>query len=235
MHTAKEARGKGVGSALVQRLLQKARELGVRRVCLETGSQEAFAPARGLYRRNGFMECAVFADYPKSSCNTFMEIALATSGTLHIAEECPTKSEIVALLETHLEFARAVTPPEAVHALDIDGLLDESVHFFACRDGAGLLLGVGALKMLSADLCEVKSMHTAKEARGKGVGSALVQRLLQKARELGVRRVCLETGSQEAFAPARALYRLNGFVECAAYGSYPDVPGSTFMEAVIRG
>lgn len=146
-----------------------------------------------------------------------------------IDAEDPATADIVALLERHLDFARATTDPAFVFALDLDGLRVPQITFVAARDADGSLLGIGALKRLDDIEGELKSMHTAAEARGHGVASAVVADLLARARAAGLRRVSLETGSQDAFTPARALYRGLGFRECGPFGDYADVPSSAFL------
>src|SRR6266446_2354240 len=64
-----------------------------------------------------------------------------------IAVDDPRVDDVRALLEAHLAFSRAVTPPGHVHALEIDGLLDPAVTFFSARRD-GVLVGIGALKRL---------------------------------------------------------------------------------------
>lgn len=145
-----------------------------------------------------------------------------------ISVEDPRTPDVVDLLERHLEFARAVTPPEDVHALDIDGLTDPSVTFFSLRND-GRLLGIGAIKQLDETHFELKSIHTAEEARGNGVGRTMVEHLLGVARDRGAQRVSLETGNVEAFAPSRALYASAGFVESGPFGDYESGNTSTFM------
>jgi putative acetyltransferase len=144
----------------------------------------------------------------------------------------PGRDDVRALLERHLAFARAVTPPEDVHALEPDGLLDPSVTFFSLRDD-GRLLGVGAIKQLDPDHAELKSMHTAEEARRRGVGRAIVDHLLAVAAERGVSRVSLETGAMDAFAPARSLYASVGFVPCGPFGDYAESPSSAYMTLLL--
>lgn len=136
-----------------------------------------------------------------------------------IALDDPRRDDVRALLEQHLAFANEHSPPEDVHALDLDGLLEPDVTFFSFR-ADGELLGIGAIKQLDPDHAEVKSMHTAKAARGQGVGRALVDHLLAFASARGIRRVSLETGSMEAFAPARSLYAGAGFTPSAPFGDY---------------
>jgi putative acetyltransferase len=149
-------------------------------------------------------------------------------GGFVIAVDDPRRDDVRALLERHLSFAKAVTPPEDVHALELDGLLDPSVTFFSLR-ADGRLLGVGAIKQLDADHVELKSMHTAEEARRRGVGRAIVDHLLAVAAERGASRVSLETGAMDAFEPARSLYASAGFEPCGPFGDYAASPNSAFM------
>ncbi len=137
-----------------------------------------------------------------------------------------------ALLERHLAFAAATTEPEDIYALDVDALADAAVTFVSYRD-RGELLGVGALKELDATHGELKSMHTAEAARGRGVGAAIVDHLLGLARERGYARVSLETGAGPAFAPARRLYARAGFVPCGAFGDYAPSPNSAYMTLAL--
>jgi putative acetyltransferase len=148
--------------------------------------------------------------------------------TFVIAVDDPRSEDVRALLARHLDFAHEHSPPEDVHALDVDGLVDPAITFYSARRG-GELLAVGALKELDETHGELKSMHTAEAARGNGIGGAMLAHLLDVARERGYRRVSLETGSMEAFVPARSLYARAGFVPCAPFADYPDSPNSTCM------
>lgn len=149
-------------------------------------------------------------------------------GHLAIRPDDPRREPCRVLLERHLAFCKQHTPPEFVFALDLSGLLKPSISFYSAADGA-TVLGVGALKALGGGHAEIKSMHTATEARGRGIGRAIVEHMLTVAAERSLSRVSLETGSQEAFAPARALYAAIGFRPCGPFGSYPDSPTSMFM------
>lgn len=146
-----------------------------------------------------------------------------------IALDDPRRDDVRALLARHLAFCHAESPPEHVFALDLEGLLDPAVSFFSLRDADGTLLCVGALKEMGSSHAEIKSMHTAAEARGRGAGRAMVDHLLALARSRGISRVSLETGSQNSFAPARKLYERAGFAYCGPFGDYPDSEHSMFM------
>jgi putative acetyltransferase len=135
---------------------------------------------------------------------------------------------VVALLRTHVTRARAETGRGSAHALDLDALRAPEITFWSAWEG-DRVVGVGALKRLSADHGEVKSMHTAEAARGRGVGSALLRRIVEAARARGMTRLSLETGSWAYFLPARALYARHGFVECGPFGNYREDPNSVFM------
>ena len=140
---------------------------------------------------------------------------------------------IAALLEEHLADMRRVSPPESVHALDLAKLKRPEIRFCTAWDAAGDLLGCGALKRLSGDHAEIKSMRTATAARGRGVARAVLNRLLDDAREQGVRRLSLETGTQPFFAPAHALYRKAGFEVCGPFEGYVEDPYSLFMTRIL--
>ena len=90
-----------------------------------------------------------------------------------------------------------------------------------------------ALKDLGDGHGELKSMHTTAAARGRGVGGAIVVHLVDVAITRGMTRVSLETGTPEAFAPARSLYASHGFVECGPFGDYLLSPWSTFMTRAL--
>jgi putative acetyltransferase len=140
---------------------------------------------------------------------------------------------VVDLLHTHLTSARAETAPGSAHALDLTGLRSPDINFWTIWDDE-TLLGIGALKRLSADHGEVKSMHTAQSMRGRGAGSAMLRHIIATARVSGMSRLSLETGSWEYFRPAHAFYRSHGFVECPPFADYMLDPNSVFMSLDLR-
>ena len=145
-----------------------------------------------------------------------------------ISADDPRAPDVRRLLEVHLAFARGQTPPEDAHAMDVQELVDPAVRFFSLRHD-GELLAVGALKRLDPDHAEVKSMHTARAARGQGIGRRMLEHLIAVARAEGYRRLSLETGSMAAFEAARSLYLGAGFTPCGPFGNYRVSPNSTYM------
>ena len=150
------------------------------------------------------------------------------SAQFSIREDDLEGPEIADLLRTHRDDAARHSPPGSVHALDLDRLRVPGITFWSVWSDR-MLLGCGALKELSPDHGEIKSMHTALAHRGKGVAAHLLTHILKEARARSYRRVSLETGSMAAFAPARALYARFGFVTCAPFADYREDPNSVCM------
>jgi putative acetyltransferase len=141
---------------------------------------------------------------------------------------------VAELLRDHLTNARAQTAPGSAHALDTSGLQSPDISFWTIWDDE-MLLGFGALKALSADHGEVKSMHTAEPVRRKGAGGAMLRHIIATARARGMSRLSLETGSWDYFQPAHALYKSHGFVECPPFADYVLDPNSIFMSLDLYG
>ena len=137
------------------------------------------------------------------------------------------------LLRIHFTTARAQTAPGSAHALDVAGLQAPDITFWTIWEDE-TLLGVGALKRLSADHGEVKSMHTAAPVRRKGAGSAMLRHIIAVARACGMAHLSLETGTWDYFRPARAFYASHGFVECPPFADYVLDPNSVFMSLDLR-
>lgn len=137
-----------------------------------------------------------------------------------------------AFLQAHLDDLAPTAPPESQHALDFDSLQKPSVRLWVATDDASIV-GTVALADLTDEHAELKSMRTSPVHRGQGIGAKLLEHALADARSRGIRKVSLETGSQDFFAPAHALYRKAGFVNCDPFSDYVDDPNSTFMTLVF--
>ena len=136
--------------------------------------------------------------------------------------------EVAGLVQEHLDAVALLSPRESVHALDLEAMRAPDVTFWSVWQGPELV-GCGALKELDARHGEVKSMRTASSHLRRGVAAVLLEHMLAVARERVYRRVSLETGSMEAFAPARALYARFGFEVCGPFAAYVHDRNSVFM------
>lgn len=138
------------------------------------------------------------------------------------------RPEIHALLREHMQGMLQLSPPESVHALDIEKLRRPEITFWSAWEGTELL-GCGALKELNSREGEVKSMRTCVAHRRKGVARFILQRIIQEAESRSYERLWLETGSASAFAAAQSLYSSFGFTYCPPFGEYVEDPHSVFM------
>ena len=142
-------------------------------------------------------------------------------------------AEIRALLTEHLENMRRLSPPESVHALDVADLLKPEITFWTAWSD-GQLLGCGALKELTAEHGEVKSMRTASTHRREGVARAILQHIIAQARRRSYVRLSLETGSMPAFEPARRLYESFSFTYCSPFDDYIEDSNSVFLTRTLE-
>jgi putative acetyltransferase len=140
--------------------------------------------------------------------------------------------QIRELLEAHLRSMHELSPPESVHALDIDKLRQPDITFWTAWQGDELL-GCGALREMSPTHGEVKSMRTAEAHRGRGVARAVLQHIVEEARSRAYERLSLETGSMKAFEPAQKLYASFGFSYCGPFGGYVEDPNSVFLTKAL--
>jgi putative acetyltransferase len=124
-----------------------------------------------------------------------------------------------ALLTLHLGGMRENSPPGHVFALDLSGLQAPNVTVWSAWDGPALA-GIAALKELGDRTGELKSMRTDPKHLRKGVAAALLEHIIGEARQRGLCRLSLETGSGPAFEPAVALYRKRGFTDGEAFADY---------------
>ena len=147
---------------------------------------------------------------------------------MHIIKDDLTGSEIRALLETHFAGMLANSPEGSCHFLDFDCLNAPDVTFWSIWDD-NALMGCGAMKELTPEHGEIKSMRTHADHLRKGAGAAMLAHIIAQARERGYRRLSLETGSSDAFIPALSMYIAHGFAFCPPFGDYVEDPFSCFM------
>ncbi len=151
---------------------------------------------------------------------------------MHIRRDDPAAPYVAALLAHHLTELRG-NMAEFAFALDATGLAAPEVTFWTAWRGE-TLVGFVALKQLDSDHGELKSMRAAPEARGTGVGRALLAHVVEEAQARGYCRLSLETGTADLHAPAVALYRSAGFIDTNAFADYRPSPHNQFLTLSLR-
>lgn len=140
--------------------------------------------------------------------------------------------EIKALLQEHLDEMALHSPPESIHALDLEALRQPDITFWTVWDNTELA-GCGALKQLDSKAGEIKSMRTSRQYLRKGIAALLLKHIISTATMRGYSQLSLETGSALPFKPARKLYARHGFKECGPFAGYVPDPHSVFMTRVL--
>lgn len=135
-------------------------------------------------------------------------------------------------LRAHLDDLAPTAPAESRHALDLRGLKGPDVQLWVASIDEDIV-GTGALAVVEPGHEELKSMRTDPRRRGQGIATQILEHLLRDAEERDIRRVSLETGSMEFFAPARRLYAKAGFLPCPPFGRYTEDPHSFFMTKTL--
>ncbi len=153
--------------------------------------------------------------------------------TLEIRPDDLSCPDIAELIVTHAQTMLAASPRESCHFLPIEGLRQPTVTVWSMwEDGA--LIGCGALKALGGAQGEIKSMHTRAHLRGRGLGRKMLEHILSEAKARDYSDLWLETGSMDAFLPARRLYAAYGFRACGPFGEYTEDQNSYFMHLPLR-
>lgn len=151
-----------------------------------------------------------------------------------------------------LSFCQAETPSQIAQARELFLEYAQSLGFSLCfqnfdQELAGLpgdyappkgrlllaeyedqIAGCVALHKLEPDICEMKRLYLRPQFRGKGLGRALADRIIAEARQIGYRRMRLDT-VEPVMKDAVAMYRRIGFRETAPYCTNP-IAGALYME-----
>lgn len=152
---------------------------------------------------------------------------------IRIQVDDPLRPPVRQLVLEHLHAELELSPPESVHALRPEELAVPGVTFWTAWH-EDQLLGCCALRAIEPGHGEVKTMHTREAFRGQGVASALLENLICVAQASGLERLSLETGTSEAFVPARRLYERFGFTPCEPFGHYTASAHSAFMALLLK-
>lgn len=147
---------------------------------------------------------------------------------LNIKLDDLTGPEVTSLIGEHLQGMALHSPSESVHALNLQGLKKPDITFWSAWE-QDQLVGCGALKELDGQHGEVKSMRTSSSHLRKGVAKRVLAHIIDEAKRRNYQRISLETGSMEAFEPARKLYESFGFQYCRPFSDYIEDPNSVFM------
>ena len=151
---------------------------------------------------------------------------------MHIIQDDLTHPDVIALLEFHTRDMAAHSPEGTSYALDIDALRTPDLSVFTIWDGEKVA-GCAALRELSNQTAEIKSMRTAKGFTRRGVGRQLITHLIKTAKHRGYTRLSLETGTTPLFHTAIAFYAGHGFVLGETFADYVPSPYNIFMHLDI--
>ena len=154
--------------------------------------------------------------------------------TISIAVETPLQDDVRELVAALNEYLLPLSPIEFQFKMTVEQMADPKTTLFVARDAAGRAVGMGALKVETAEMAEVKRMFTRPDVRGQRVGSAILASIERLAREKGIVELKLETGEGPGFEPAQRLYGNSGFTRCGAFLDYPDSGYSAFFDKRLR-
>jgi putative acetyltransferase len=147
-----------------------------------------------------------------------------------IAIESPLQDEVRVLVSQLNDHLLPLSPLEFQFKMTVEQMADADTTVFVARDDSGAAVGIGALKVISANEGEVKRMYTAPSVRGQRVGSALLEAIEGLARQKGLTKLLLETGTGDGMAEAHRLYTRSGFAPRGPFSDYPDSQWSAFFE-----
>lgn len=149
-----------------------------------------------------------------------------------IAAETPLQDDVRAMVGALNEFTYALTPAEYRHHMTVEQMAQPDTTVFVARDGKGMAVGMGALRRHAGSAAEIKRMFVKPEARGAGIGAAILSAIEQAARAEGFQRIVLETGSN--FEAARRMYERSAFVACEQVLDYPPSAWTAFYAKELR-
>ena len=151
-----------------------------------------------------------------------------------IAIETPLQDDVRGLVAKLNDHLLPLSPLEFQFKMTVEQMAEAHTTLFVARDEAGKAVGMGALKVHSAELGEVKRMFTDPQVRGQRIGSALLEAIVALARTKGLPTLMLETGTGPGMAEAHRLYTRSGFVTRGPFLDYPDSEWSAFFEMPLR-
>ncbi|HEV7278202.1 MAG TPA: GNAT family N-acetyltransferase [Devosiaceae bacterium] len=151
-----------------------------------------------------------------------------------IAIETPLQDDVRRLVAQLNEHLLPLSPLEFQFKMTVEQMAEPGTTLFVARDEDGKAVGMGALKVQSAELGEVKRMFTNPQVRGKRIGSALLDAIVALAQAKGLPVLMLETGTGPGMAEAHRLYTRSGFVARGPFLDYPESEWSAFFELPLK-
>jgi putative acetyltransferase len=151
-----------------------------------------------------------------------------------VAIESPLQDDVRQLVKELNAYLNPLSPPEFQFQMTVEQMADSATTLFVARDESGAAVGMGALKVQSPEMAEVKRMYTRPEIRGQRIGVALLDTIVALARDRGIPHLMLETGNVEGFEPAHRLYSKAGFTRCGAFLDYPESEYSAVFEKWLQ-
>jgi len=144
----------------------------------------------------------------------------------------PNEPQVSELIAFHLSGMISNSPKDSVYALDASGLSGPGITLFGAFEN-GACLSIGALKRQNSVTGEIKSMRTAESALGRGIGKLILERIIETAREHGLKTLVLETGTGESFDAAHHVYKRYGFLPADAFGPYEQTEFNRFFSLTL--
>ena len=151
-----------------------------------------------------------------------------------ISIETPLQDDVRGLVEQLNAHLTPLSPLEFQFKMTVEQMAEPHTTLLVARNEAGKAVGMGALKVHSAELGEVKRMFTDPQVRGQRVGSALLQAIVGLAHEKNLPMLMLETGTGDGMAEAHRLYTRSGFRPRGPFLDYPDSEWSAFFELPLQ-
>ena len=151
-----------------------------------------------------------------------------------IAIETPLQDDVRGLVEKLNAHLLPLSPLEFQFKMTVEQMAGSDTTLFVARDEDNKAVGMGALKVHSPVMGEVKRMFTDPAVRGKRIGSALLEAIVKLAREKGLDVLMLETGTGPGMAEAHRLYIRSGFAPRGPFLGYPDSEWSAFFELPLK-
>lgn len=217
-----------VGTWRAFRKAERQEMIGIAHLCRHRGGEVRLSAEHTAYRWVPFAEVGGLAIEPGFREALLAAIQAGVQAMLKITQEAPNQAEILELLRQSEAYSAALYPPESIHMLNLEQLMQPHVRFFVARQD-GKAVGCGALVLGQGGQAEIKRMFVTDAARGTGVGRAVLEAIEHNAAPAGVTLLQLETGVSNR--EALSLYRRFGYRQRGPFGAYPtDDPTSIFME-----